>query len=84
MNTFQAINVEYLRPSRTIETILLENENYKKVLYVYNYEGWHFRVFNTMLDVIHFYDDKFEPEVEFEDENELDRYLANYDLEKAS
>jgi len=80
MNTFQAINVDYLRPSRTIETILLENETYKKVLYVYNYEGWHFRVFNTMLDVIHFFDDKFEPEVEFEDENELDHYLAHYDL----
>lgn len=84
MNAFQAINVDYLRPSRTIETILLENENYKKVLYVYNYEGWHFRVFDTMLDVIHFFDDKFEPEVEFEDENELNCYLANYHLKKIS
>lgn len=84
MNTFQAIEVDYLRPSRTLETILLENGTYKKVLYIYNYEGWHFRVFNTILDVIHFFDDKFEPVVEFEDENELNCYLANYDLGKAS
>jgi len=54
MNDFQAIDVKYLRPSRTIETILLENETYRKVLYVYNYEGWHFQVFDTILDIINF------------------------------
>lgn len=84
MNIFQAIEVVYIRPSQTIETILVETKTDSKVLYVYNYEGWHFRVFNTILDVINFFDDKFEPEIQFEDEQELEDYLANYNLEKAS
>lgn len=84
MNTFHAIEVDYLRPSRTIETILLENDKDRKILYVYNYEGWHFRVFNTVLDVVNFFDDKFEPEIQFEDENELDDYFRKYDFKKTS
>jgi len=32
------------------------------------------------MEVINFFDDKFEPEISFEDEEELDKYLQNYDL----
>lgn len=81
MNTFEVINVDYLRSSRTIETILLENGTFGKVLYIYNYDGWHFRVFNTILDVMNFFDDKFNPEIEFDDERELDNYLSKFILE---
>lgn len=80
MNNYSQIEVNYLRPSRTIETILLENSSKKRIVYVYNYEGWHFRVFNNIIQVLDFFDDKFEPEFSFEDEAELGKYLENLDL----
>jgi hypothetical protein len=81
MNNYSAIDVSYIRPSKTIETILLKNATRERVLYVYNYEGWHFRVFNNILDVINFFDDKFEPEISFENENDLDEYFENINLD---
>jgi hypothetical protein len=80
MNNYSQIEVFYLQPSRTIETILLESIVKKRIVYVYNYEGWHFRVFYNIMEVINFFNDKFEPEISFEDEEELDKYLQNYDL----
>jgi len=84
MNNFTAIQVSYLRPSRTLETILLEKGNVKRIVYVYNYEGVHFRVFNFITDILQFFNDEFEPEVSFETENELNVYLANLSLETIS
>ena len=80
MNNFSQIEVFYLRSSRTTETILLESSNKKGIVYVYNYEGWQFSVFNNIIKVIDFFDDKFEHEISFEDEEELDKYLQNFDL----
>ena len=36
MNTFKAVHTEYLRPSRTIETVLVSNENLSQVFFIYN------------------------------------------------
>jgi hypothetical protein len=80
MNNYSQIEISYLRPSRTVETILLENSSKKRIVYVYNYEGWHFRVFNNVIQVLDFFDDKFEPEISFEDEEELGKYFENLDL----
>ena len=80
MNNYSQVELSYLRPSRTVETILLENSSKKRIVYVYNYEGWHFRVFNNIIQVLDFFDDKFEPEISFEDEEELGKYLENLDL----
>ena len=80
MNNVTCVEVDYLRSSRTIETILLENSSKKRIVYIYNYEGWHFRVFNNIIQVLDFFDDKFEPEFSFEDEVELGKYLENLDL----
>lgn len=80
MNNIACIDVSYLRPSRTIETILLENSSKKRIVYVYNYEGWHFRFFNNIIEILNFFRDKFEPEISFETEEELDKYLENLDL----
>lgn len=84
MNNYTAIDVSYLRPSRTLETILLENGNERKIVYVYNYEGVHFRVFNFISDILHFFDNEFEPVINFDTEMELDSYLANLNLETIS
>lgn len=80
MNNFAAIDVSYLKPSRTLETILLENRGEQRIIYVYNYDGIHFRVFNFISDILLFFDDKFEPEISFESEKELDHYLRNVEL----
>ncbi len=81
MNHFQTIDVSYMRPSRTIETILLKNNSKERILYVYNFEGWHFRMFNNIKDIISFFDDEFEPEISFESEEKLDNYLGNLNLD---
>ena len=80
MNTFHAIDVSYIRPSRTIETILLKNATLEKMLYVYNFEGWYFRVFDSIGNLLGFFDGKFEPQNSFECEEELNNYLGNIDL----
>ena len=80
MNTYRAINTFYLRPSRTIETILVSKGNVEKIFFVYNYEGWFFRVFENVLDLMNFFDDLFEPEVYFEVETELDNYLESTEI----
>lgn len=82
MNTFQSIDVSYLRPNRTIETILLKNSKLEKTLYVFNYEGWHFRVFESIDNILSFFDEEFEPTFSFESEKELEVYLTNVDLER--
>lgn len=44
MNSYTAIDVSYLRSDRTIETVLVTNAVTEKVFFVYNYEGYSFRV----------------------------------------
>jgi hypothetical protein len=83
MNTFQAIDISYLRSNRTVETILLRNPRSEKTIYVYNYEGWHFRIFESIGDVLSFFNEEFESTLSFENEKELETYLTNVDLETA-
>lgn len=80
MNTFQTIDISYLRSNRTVETILLKNHRSEKTLYVYNYEDWHFRVFESIGNILDFFNEGFEPTLSFENEKELEAYLTNVDL----
>lgn len=77
MNTFKALDVAYIRSSRTIETILISNGNNSKAFFVYNHEGNSFRVFEDHLDLIHFFQDKAESNYHFNTEIELDDFLSN-------
>jgi len=77
MNDFKAINVEYIRASRTIETVLVTKEDYSKLFYVYNYEGNSFRVFETLLSLINFFQNKSESDFCFNTESKLDYFLSN-------
>lgn len=76
MNTISQKTVDYLRGSRTIETIDLEGKN----VYVYNYEGIHFRLFLNVLALIQFFEKGTEPKYCFETETELDDFLLNCNL----
>ncbi|MDI1233653.1 MAG: hypothetical protein PSX81_05180 [bacterium] len=80
MNKFTAIDVSYLRPSRTLETILLENKNDNRVVYVYNFDGVNFHIFYSISDILQSFNGEFEPEISFKTEYELDSYLANLNL----
>lgn len=77
MNTIKAIHIDYLRPSRTIETILVANQQLSQVFFVYNYEGTSYRVFKHHLDLINFFQDKAECDFEFGTEEALDWFLEN-------
>ena len=65
------IEVQYLSPSRSIE-IYNSGEG---CLFIYNYEGYHFRLFNDVLSLINFFQRGVESELSFDSEEELDDYL---------
>lgn len=75
MNTINQIDTYYLRASRTVETILIKNK--QKTVYVYNYEGNHFRLFSKLVDLINFFKTGIEPKLEFSNECDLDHYIIN-------
>ena len=77
MNKIQTINTEYLRPSRTIDTIIVENEISSQIFIVYNYEGISFRVFKDNLSLINFFLNKSESDFHFKTEKKLDYFLLN-------
>jgi len=80
MNTFKTINIEYLRVSRTIETVLVTRDNSDKVFFIYNYEGNSYRVFENHLSLIHFFQDKNESDFHFSSDNELDLFLSEVQI----
>ena len=80
MSNFQAINIEYLRASRTIETVLVTKENSSKVFFIYNYEGNSFRVFQSQMNLIHFFLNKTESDFHFNSEIELDHFLSEVNI----
>lgn len=80
MNTLTTITTEYIRSSRTIETVLVSNSKIKKLFYVYNYEGVSFRVFKSLLLLLQFFEIGAESDVHFESEVELDNFLSTIEL----
>ncbi len=82
MNNIKIKNTEYLRPSRTIEAILVSNKDLSKIFYVYNYEGVSYRVFNHYRTVINFSQEKSESDCHFDNEDDLDNFLLRIKLAK--
>ena len=80
MNNFETINTEYLRASRTIETVLVSTKNSSALFFIYNYEGVSFRVFKTHIDLINFFLNKSESYIHFDSENAVDDFLSEVKL----
>ena len=80
MNKYTTLHTEYLRPSRTIETILVTNEFLNEIFFIYNYEGVSLRVFKTHLDLINFFLNKSGSNFHFNTEDELDIFLCEEKL----
>jgi hypothetical protein len=80
MNSITNIETEYIRASRTIETVLVSNSRIKNIFYVYNYEGYSFRVFKTVHSLIQFFEIGSDCFLHFNNEIELDNFFTNVDL----
>jgi len=80
MNTFIYSHTEYLRPSRTIETVYMSDGSNSKTFYIYNYEGYSFRVFKDILGLISFFETGEEAITHFDTEEELDYFLERVSL----
>lgn len=81
MNTIQTVQVdELIYASRTLETIVLTNEKkQQKVVYLYNYEGVHFRIFENLIEVSKFLNNKpYKLLKEYVIERFADKFLEKY------
>ncbi len=76
MNKIVSISTEYLSPSRTIEILNLVRFNESKQVYIYNYEGNHFRFFDNLISLIQFFESGKEPISSFEREEDLKDFLT--------
>ncbi len=80
MNIYKTINTEYLRASKTIETVIVSKEHLEKIFFIYNYEGNSFRVFKNLLGLIYFFQNKKESDFHFKSDYELDNFLYEVDF----
>lgn len=75
MNKIIPITTEYITPSRSIEILTLVRFEESKQVYVYNFEGKHFRVFESLVDLIQFFEIGKEPIASFDSESDLEEFL---------
>jgi hypothetical protein len=84
MNIVDQIQVNYLRANRTIETILLTDticSNKQKVVYIYNYEGYHYRIFENVIELSNFLnDDRYEILKEYSTDTGVYNYLGDLEF----
>ena len=76
MNIINNSRLEYLRANRSIEIISFKNTD--ALMYVYNFQGQHFRVFDSILDLIQFFELGKEAPYSFENDLELDKFIKTY------
>ncbi|RPA66515.1 hypothetical protein EF405_20635 [Cyclobacteriaceae bacterium YHN15] len=75
MNKIIPISTEYISPSRTIEMLNLVRFEESKIVYVYNFEGKNFRVFDSLVSLIQFFEIGKEAISSFSSEKDLDHFL---------
>ena len=78
MNTIKQVEIKYIRPSRTIEKIEISNDISKSLCFVYNYNGYHFRLFESEMALNSFLKIGSEPKFTFSSEEELDDFLLHH------
>jgi hypothetical protein len=78
MNQIILLSTEHITPSRNIELINLVNSRSSRLVYVYNFEGIHFRFFDSLVAVLQFFESGNEPDHSFTTEEDLDAFLKNF------
>jgi len=84
MNTITQTGENYLRADRSVEEIVVSNNRSQKTLFVYNFEGVHYRIFESEKDAFKCVDGdtSIKPLQEFKDESALDNFLESLDIFK--
>ncbi len=82
MNTITPIATDYLRGSRTIETVLVAQERKEQVFFIYNFEGISFRVFNGQVALLQFFQNGTEPAIHYTSEAAVDAFLETVVLDQ--
>ncbi len=87
MNNITELDAFYIRGDRTIETYLLTDPaGNKKVVYLFNREGLYFKVFLNLGGLYDYFISNSASgfDIEFDNEEELDNFLLNIDLNKVT
>lgn len=77
MNDIRILKTIEIRVSRTLDILLISSKNGNIILYTYNYEGIHYRLFDSKKEVRNFFNCEYACFLEFEDDESLDNYLSN-------
>lgn len=78
MNDIRILKTIEIRASRTLDVLLISSQNENNILYTYNYEGVHYRLFDCKNEVRKFFYCENALFLEFSDDESLDNYLLNY------
>ena len=77
MNDINILKTIEIRASRTLDMLSVSDKNERKLLFLYNYEGEHYRLFDCKMEVRKFFNCEGATFLEFEDDETLDFYLLN-------
>jgi hypothetical protein len=83
MNTLETLHTQYIRfANRSLETVKVVSEiGHEKTLWIYNFEGVHFRVFEAELDAWKLIDNHGDRSIrDFDTEADLDRFLITLEI----
>ncbi len=81
MNRIEAKQIEYLTPSRTIETLQIIDAESEIYLYLYNHDGLYFKLFKSIFELGKFlFENQQSFLKEFENEELLDGFLEKVDI----
>jgi hypothetical protein len=77
MNQVHQLKCKYLSPNKTVETISISHQDIEIVVYLYNFKGQSFRVFNSKERLKGFWKGMNNEDFHFESEMDLDHWLHN-------
>lgn len=58
--------IKYIRPNRTVECY--KSTKLEETFFIYNYKGYHFRLFQNRKELNNFFEHGIEPALDFDDE----------------
>ncbi len=80
MNKITLLNIEYLRPKRSVETYELSLKDETEICYIYNFEDKFYRYFRTIRSLTNYLKDRIEPKIKFNEKEDLNTYLLNKNI----
>jgi hypothetical protein len=75
MNDIRILKTIEMRTSRTLDILLISYNKKQKILFLYNYEGIHYRLFDNKIEVRKFFNCEESIFLDFDCDEILDSYL---------